>query len=81
MRDTRSWPEWFRQERNHWGFTLWPLSVVFLAWDTYTFFGTLKAGRVRHARTRQDLWGWQKLPYIVLPGGGLPVDPAWENED
>ena len=80
MRDTRSWREWFRQERNHWGYILWPLSLVFLSWDTFKFFGVLKAGQVRHARTRGDLWWWRKLPYIIVPGGLLPLPQGVEEE-
>jgi hypothetical protein len=79
MLDTRSWPEWFRQERNHWGYTLWPLSLLFLPWETFRFYGVLKAGQLRHARTRTDLWWWRKLPYIIIPGGSLPVPPDWED--
>jgi len=46
--------------RNHLGFILWPLSIVFLPWATFTLFTAIKRGR----------WGVSRRPaFLLLPGG------------
>jgi len=58
--------------QNVWGYTLWPVSIIFLPRETFTFFGILKTDRLRLARARTDVPWSKKIPFIVLPGGDLP---------